>query len=86
MTSPRLMPMRNSMRFSASILVFRSGIACCTATAQRTASTAWKFDQHAVAGGLDDPAMVLGDFRVEELMTQRLEAFVRAFLIRPHQP
>src|SRR5206468_8880277 len=33
------MPMRNSMRLSAPTRVFRSGIACCTATAQRTAST-----------------------------------------------
>src|SRR6516165_4042063 len=33
------MPMRSSIRFSAATLVFRSGIACCTATAQRTAST-----------------------------------------------
>ena len=33
------MPMRNSMRLSAPTPVFRSGIACCTATAQRTAST-----------------------------------------------
>ena len=31
--------MRNSMRLSAATPVFRSGIACCTATAQRTAST-----------------------------------------------
>src|SRR5438309_1916261 len=33
------MPMRNSMRLSAATPVSRSGIACCTATAQRTAST-----------------------------------------------
>ena len=30
--------------------------------------------------------MVLGDFRIDELAAQRLEAFERAFLIRPHQP
>jgi hypothetical protein len=34
-----MMPMRSSMRLSAVTLVFRSGIACCTATAQPTAST-----------------------------------------------
>ena len=45
-----------------------------------------KFHQHAVAGGLDDPAVVLGDLRIEELAAQRFEAFVRAFLVRPHQP
>src|ERR1700730_9155277 len=33
------MPMRNSMRSSAAAPVFCSGIACCTAAAQRTAST-----------------------------------------------
>src|SRR6516164_10111341 len=33
------MPMRNSMRLSAAMPVSRSGIACCTSTAQRTAST-----------------------------------------------
>ncbi len=47
---------------------------------------AGKFDQQAVAGGLDDAAMVLGDFRIKELAAQRLEAFERAFLVRPHQP
>jgi hypothetical protein len=29
---------------------------------------------------------VLGDFRIEKLATQRLEAFERAFLVCPHQP
>src|SRR5438105_2799393 len=33
------MPMRNSMRLSVATPVSRSGIACCTSTAQRTAST-----------------------------------------------
>jgi hypothetical protein len=36
--------------------------------------------QHAVAGGLDDAAVVLGDFRVDELAAQHSEAFERAFL------
>jgi hypothetical protein len=44
---------------------------------------AGKFDQQAVAGGLDDAALVFGDFRIEELAAQRLEALVRGFLIRP---
>src|SRR5580700_7055637 len=47
---------------------------------------ATKLHQQAVAGGLDDAAAVLGDLRVEELMAQRLEAFVRAFFVGPHQP
>src|SRR6266436_2785256 len=75
------MPMRSSMRLSAATLVFRSGIACCTATAQRTASTTLaNSTKQAVAGGLDDAAMVLGDRRIDELAAQRLEAFERAFL------
>jgi hypothetical protein len=44
-----------------------------------------KFHQHAVAGGLDDAAVVLGDFRIEELAAQGFEAFVRALLIGAHQ-
>jgi hypothetical protein len=47
---------------------------------------AGKFHQQAVAGGLDDAAVVLGDFRIEQLAAQRFEAFVRAFLVRPRQP
>ena len=47
---------------------------------------AGKFHQQAVAGGLDDAAVVLGDLRIEKLAAQRFEAFERAFLVRPHQP
>ena len=47
---------------------------------------AGKLHQQAVAGGLDDAAVVLGDLRIEELAAQRLEAFERPFLVRPHQP
>jgi hypothetical protein len=44
----------------------RSNIARCTASAQETASTTLReLDQAAVAGGLADPAMVLGDLRVD---------------------
>ena len=32
-----------------------------------------KFHKHAVAGGLDDPAVVFADFRIEELAAQRFE-------------
>jgi hypothetical protein len=35
---------------------------------------------------LDDPAVVLGDLRIEELMAQCFEAFERALLVRSHQP
>jgi hypothetical protein len=45
-----------------------------------------ELDQQAVAGGLDDAAMMLDDLRIEEFAAQSFEAFERAFLIRPHQP
>ena len=47
---------------------------------------AGKFHQHAVAGGLDDAAAVLGDIRIEKLAAQRFEAFERALFVRAHQP
>ena len=53
--------------------------------AQRV-DNAGELDQEAVAGGLDEAAVVLGDFRIDEFAPQRLEAFERAFLVRPHQP
>ena len=45
-----------------------------------------KFRQQPIAGGLDDPPVVLGDLRVDQLPAMRLEAFERAFLVRTHQP
>ena len=45
-----------------------------------------ELDQQAVAGGFVNTASVLGDLRIDELPTQRFEAFQRAFLVRPHQP
>ena len=50
--------------------------------AARRIDDARKFHQHAVAGRLDDAAVLLGDLRIEELAAQRFEAFERAFLIR----
>jgi len=46
---------------------------------------AGEFRQHAVAGGLDHPAAMLADLRINEFGEMRLEAFVRAFLVRTHQ-
>ena len=47
---------------------------------------AGKFHQHAVARGLDDAALMLGDFRIEEFAAQRLEALEGTLLVRSHQP
>ena len=44
-----------------------------------------KLREQAVAGGFDDPALMLGDLRVEQLPAMRLQAFERAFLVGPHQ-
>ena len=61
--------MRNSMRLVvAAFRRSRSLIPRCTSTAQRTASTTLaNSDQHAVAGGLDDPAAMLADLRIDQL-------------------
>jgi hypothetical protein len=47
---------------------------------------AGEFRQHAVAGGLDDAAVMLADLRIDHFGEMRLEALMRAFLVRPHQP
>ena len=45
-----------------------------------------EFDQDAVAGGLDDAALVLGDIGIDQLAAQRLEARQGAGLVLAHQP
>ena len=47
---------------------------------------ALELDQHAVAGGLDDAAAVLGDGRIDELEPVGLEPRKRARLVDLHQP
>ncbi len=47
---------------------------------------AWKLDQDSVAGGLDDVAVMLPDFRIQDLAPERFEAPKRAFLIGTHKP
>jgi hypothetical protein len=46
---------------------------------------AGEFHQHTVAGGLDDPAVMLADLRVDQFAQMRLEAPVSAFLVDTHQ-
>ena len=53
--------------------------------AQHRVDDAREFRQHAVAGVFDDPAVMLLDLRLDQLAAMRLEAFVRALLVRPHQ-
>ncbi len=77
--------MRNSMRLSARDTGVPLGhrLLHRDRTAHRIDDTG-KLHQQAVAGGLDDAALVLGDLRIEKLMAQRLEAFERAFFVRSH--
>ena len=42
--------------------------------------------QHAVAGGLDDPAFFLGDGRIDQLEPMRAQPGERARLVRLHEP
>ena len=75
------------MRLSGGTPALRPVISRCTSTAQRNASThTAELDEQPVAGGLDESTAVLGDFWINELAAQRLEALERAFLVRPHQP
>ena len=63
----------------------RSCRACTSNRAAQRVYHARKFRQQAVAGVLYDAAPVLLDLRIDQLPEMRLEAFVRAFLIRTHQ-
>src|SRR5262249_5700513 len=44
-----------------------------------------ELDQHAVAGGLDDAAVVYGNFKVDHLAPERLQAAERPFLVGSDQ-
>jgi hypothetical protein len=54
--------------------------------ATRGIDRAGKFRQHAVAGGLDDAAAMLGDFRIDQADPMMFELRERALLVQPHQP
>src|SRR3989454_4379736 len=85
-TSPRLMPMRNSIRCSRGTPALRSGIPCCTSTAQRTALTGLANSaSNAVARRLDDAPLVLGDLRVDQLAPVRPQSRQRALFIGADQ-
>jgi hypothetical protein len=46
---------------------------------------AGKLDQYAVAGGLDDAAAMLGDFRIEQRLPARFQSGQGAFFVASHQ-
>src|SRR5262249_35067643 len=55
------------------------------ARAAQRVDDAAELDQEAVAGGLDDAAVMRGDPRVEQRGADRLQAFERAFLVAAAQ-
>ena len=80
--------MRNSMR-----LLGRDARRCarpcafCTSIAQRTASTTLRNSMMtAVAGALDDPAVVDGDRRIDEVTAKGPEPRQRAIFVCSSQP
>ena len=55
-------------------------------SAQHGVGDAAEFDQHTVAGGLDDAAMVLGNGRIDEFDPVSLETRKRPRLVNLHEP
>src|SRR6516165_51181 len=85
-TSPRLTPMRNVIRCSSRTSGSRSIIPRWTSAAAHGTDDTGELSQEAVAGVLDDTAVVLGDLRIDQLAEMPLPAFVRTLLIGAHQP
>src|SRR4029077_8009679 len=85
--SPWWMPMRKSMRLSGAIAALRSPIAACTfcRAAQRVDRTA-EFDEQAVAGSLDDPAIMPLDGRIDQLCPDGLQPLQCARLVDAKRP
>jgi len=45
-----------------------------------------KFDQHAIAGGLDNAAAIFPDFGIDDFAAMRLQPLQGTFLVGSHQP
>ena len=85
MTSPRLTPMRNSMRRSCGTSALRSPSALDLGGAGDGVHDARELHQHAVAGELDDAPLVLGDLGVDQLLAMRIQRGKRGGLVGAHQ-
>ena len=86
MMSPRLMPMRNSMRRSGGTLGVALGHAALDLDrAAHRVDDAGELDQQAVAGDLDDAAAMLRDLGVDELAPNFLQSGEGSFFIDAHQ-
>ena len=78
--------MRNSMRFSSGTPALRSTIACCTSSAAHRVDDAPKLDDAAIAGALDDAAMVNGDCGINQIAAQRAQSRQGSIFVRASQP
>ena len=79
--------MRNSILLSCGTSAFCAAMPRWTSTAQRDGiDGAGELDQHAVAGGLDDAAPMVGDGGIDEGLSDRLQPGQRAFLVDTHEP
>ncbi len=81
------MPTRNTILSCSGVRLLRSSMPRCTATrAGDRFDDARELDQNAVAGGLDDAALVLGNLRVDQLAAMGAQPRQRAGLVLAHQP
>ena len=86
MMSPTLMPMRNSIRFSAGTSALRVDHAALNLDgAAHRVDDAGELHQQAVAGGLDDATAVLVDLGIDEFAPMRIPLGERALLVRTHK-
>src|SRR6267154_2186822 len=86
MTSPRLTPIRYSIQCCLGSDALRSTICCWMTMPHRTASTGLsKIAIKTVAGGFDEPSVVLCDARLDKAALDPLHATVRSFFIDFHQ-
>jgi hypothetical protein len=87
MTSPRLIPMRNSMRRSSTAFCSFGGNAPLDfRRAMHRIHHACKFDQESVARGFYDSTARFRDSGVDERRTKRFESRVGPFLVGTHKP
>ena len=86
MMSPRLTPTRKTIRWSSGVAALRSAMPAARDGAGDRLDDARELDQDAVAGGLDDAALVLGDVRIDQVAAMRLEPRQGAGFVLAHQP
>src|SRR5271166_4904102 len=80
-TSPRWMPMRNSMRRSSDTPVTLDHGVLHLNGATHGVDHAAEFDERPVAGALHDAAMIDRDRRIDEIASKRPEPRQRALLV-----